>query len=99
MIRSDREAPGDRVVVDLEERAAAALHLQRPIDQSARRVVGKPHDDSTGLVFHCGREPSDRAIALELLGQLVGAQAAGGGGHCSAGPEWPVGPSRIILTN
>jgi len=85
MISGDREALGDRVVVDLEERAAATLDLQRPSDQSAWRIVGQAHDDATGLVLDCGRALSDRAIALELRGQLVGAQTAGGGAHWSAG--------------
>jgi hypothetical protein len=47
--------------------AASTLHLKRPLDQSAWRIVGKTHGDTTRLVLNRGRATSDCAIALELL--------------------------------
>ncbi len=59
MIDADHEPAGGALIVDLEERAAATLHLERPLEQSAWRIVGKTHYDPTRLVFHRGGAASD----------------------------------------
>ena len=61
LFESDWEAPSAGLTLDVEERAAAALDLQRPLEQTGRRIVEETDDDTARLVLHLGGMPSARS--------------------------------------
>ena len=99
VLDSDHQAPSGGLILDVQERAAPALDLQRPLEETGWRIVEETNDDTARLVFHLGGMPSERAVALELHGPFGGAQAAGRVVNRRAGFPRPDDRRARVLVN
>ena len=81
VLRGDGEAVGVLVVVEVEERAAAPFDLDGSAEQTGGRVFGETNDDPAPLALYIGGRAAERAVAVELRGELTRAEAAGARGH------------------